>query len=199
MKKHQVGNLTVEIKVDEAGTAYPFEHEDEASFGMDLSGHRDYSSPTYGADMPVTMEDYMAWRHHKEDCEDKLKCYRFEATHYVLPVYIYDHSGRAIRTTSFSCRWDSGLAGFAYAGKKEFQHSGIRGVKPSMKAIEREAWAFKYLRGQVQVLNDLLAGNIWGYVITDPDGEELESCWGYAADEMYCEAEAISAAKRLLK
>ena len=33
----------------------------------------------------------------------------------VLPVYMYDHSGLAFKTTPFSCPWDSGRVGIIYA------------------------------------------------------------------------------------
>lgn len=37
----------------------------------------------------------------------------------ILPLYLYDHSGITISTTSFSCQWDSGKVGFIYISKKK--------------------------------------------------------------------------------
>jgi hypothetical protein len=43
----------------------------------------------------------------------------------VLPVYMYDHSGTALSTTPFSCRWDSGQVGYIYV-----DYTDIRKVYP---------------------------------------------------------------------
>jgi len=32
----------------------------------------------------------------------------------VLPLYLYDHSGITMKTTPFSCQWDSGQVGYIY-------------------------------------------------------------------------------------
>lgn len=62
-----------------------------------------------------------------------------------LPIYMYDHSGITIKTTPFSCPWDSGLVGYIFVTKetvrKEF----------GIKRVTKE-WIEKiktYLEGEV--------------------------------------------------
>ena len=47
---------------------------------------------------------------------------------------------------------------------------------------QREAKIIKYLESEVKVYDDFLAGNVWGYVVEDSEGEHIESCWGYYGD-----------------
>ena len=76
-----------------------------------------------------------------------------------------------ISTSSFSCRWDSGQIGWIYITKDK---------------IEAEGWtpeqADKYLEGEVEVYDNYLTGEVYGFRIEDADGENVESCWGYYGD-----------------
>lgn len=42
----------------------------------------------------------------------------FDAQYLRLPLYLYDHGGITMRTTPFSCPWDSGQVGFIYVSRK---------------------------------------------------------------------------------
>jgi len=83
-------------------------------------------------------------------------------------LYLYDHSGITISTSSFSCRWDSGQIGWIYITKDK---------------IEAEGWtpeqANNYLDGEVEVYDNYLTNSVYGYNIEDID----ESCYGYYGDE----------------
>jgi hypothetical protein len=92
-------------------------------------------------------------------------------------LFLYDHSGITISTSSFSCRWDSGQVGWIYITKDK---------------IEKEGWtpeqADNYLDGEVEVYDNYLTGEVYGYRITKynkeiEDDEEVESCWGYYGDD----------------
>jgi len=86
-------------------------------------------------------------------------------------LFLYDHSGITISTSPFSCRWDSGQVGWIYITKDK---------------IEKEGWtpeqADKYLDGEVEVYDNYLTGEVYGFRIEDADGEEVESCSGYYGD-----------------
>ena len=92
----------------------------------------------------------------------------------VLPLFLYDHSGITMNTTGFSCPWDSGQVGVILCTKEQIddEWSG-----------DAEA-ARLYLIGEVEVYDHYLTGNVYGYVITDPQNEEdhIDSCWGYYGD-----------------
>ena len=49
----------------------------------------------------------------------------------ILPLYLYDHSGIAIKVGSFICKavhaeWDSGKIGFIYATKEDIKKKLLR-------------------------------------------------------------------------
>ena len=87
-------------------------------------------------------------------------------------LFLYDHSGITISTGRFSCPWDSGQVGWIYITKDK---------------IEKEGWtpeqADKYLEGEVEVYDNYLTGEVYGFRIEDADGEEIESCWGYYGND----------------
>jgi len=92
-----------------------------------------------------------------------------------LPVYMYDHSGITIKTSPFSCPWDSGLLGFIYISKKKARKE--YGWKVLNKArIEKLE---EYLRSDIETYDDYLTGNVYGYQIVNPAGEDRDSCCGY--------------------
>jgi len=104
-----------------------------------------------------------------------------------LPVYMYDHSGITINTTGFSCPWDSGQLGIIFVSKEKVREDyGVKRISSSLyKRIEG------YLKGEVDTYDQYLRGDVYGYVIEDEDGKEIDSCWGfYGQDE--CEKEANS-------
>ena len=45
-----------------------------------------------------------------------------EENYVILPLYLYDHGGITMRTSSFSDPWDSGQVGWIYASKQEFRN-----------------------------------------------------------------------------
>jgi len=98
----------------------------------------------------------------------------FDKTVY-LPVYLYDHSGLTINTTGFSCPWDSGQVGYIYVDKTKLQKEyGWKRVSQS-----REKMIEEYLRGEIETFDQFLRGDIYGYILEDEDGNEVDSCWGF--------------------
>lgn len=96
-----------------------------------------------------------------------------------LPLYLYDHSGITMRTTPFSCHWDSGKVGVIYVSKeqirKEYNWKLI--TKKRLEKIEG------YLKGEVETYNQYLTGEVYRYTITnDGTGEEIDSCGGFYGD-----------------
>lgn len=76
----------------------------------------------------------------------------------VLPIYVLDHSGVRVQTTSFNDRWDSGRLGFIY---RLFNESGNK-----TEALEQ-------LEAQVKEVDEYLQGNI---VIIESITETLTVC-----------------------
>ena len=89
-----------------------------------------------------------------------------------LPVYAYIHSGVTISTGAFSCPWDSGQCGFVYCTRK--QAIAEWGDTPDC-----ETNALRILRGEVKTFDQYLRGDVYGYTITDKDGDVVDSCCGF--------------------
>lgn len=92
----------------------------------------------------------------------------------VLPIYMYDHSGITIRHTPFSCPWDSGQVGFGYITKEQLRATW--GWKYITK--KRRELAEQELITEIKIYDKYLTGDVWGYVIKDEEGEEIDACWG---------------------
>jgi len=131
-------------------------------------------------------KDYAGWD------EMKAAIIRKEKTAFILPLYLYDHSGLAISTGReypFNCPWDSGQIGFVFVSKaairKEF------GRKTTQEHLER---ALKAMLAEVKLYDMYLQGDIWEYEVKDAEGEVLGSCYGYYGQED-CIADAKTAAE----
>ena len=97
----------------------------------------------------------------------------------MLPLYLYDHSGLAMSTESFSGRaphaeWDSGQVGWIYVSKedalKEFDADKMTG------AIHQKADAL--MRSEVAAYDSYLRGECYGFELYK-NGELSDSCWGF--------------------
>jgi len=112
----------------------------------------------------------------------------------VLPVYMYDHSGITISTNPFSCPWDSGQIGFIYADKKTAKENFYSKKNKPYQVWNKELVkkVTECLESEIKTYDDYLNGNVYGFVITGPNGEEVEdgSCWGFIGDKEYCINEA---------
>lgn len=92
-----------------------------------------------------------------------------------LYLYLYDHSGLTMRTYPFHCPWDSGKVGLVYVTKEEIRKE--YSCKLVTKKIREKAIAL--LKSEVEIYDQYLTGNVWGYRIFGPQGEERDSCWGF--------------------
>ena len=97
----------------------------------------------------------------------------------ILPLYLIDHGGIAMRTSSFGDPWDSGQVGYIYTtlewAKEEF------GREYTVDEIR------EYLINEVEIYTAFLSGNVWVYVISEKvhcnecghnDHEVVDSCGG---------------------
>lgn len=92
----------------------------------------------------------------------------------MLPLYLLDHSGLAMKTTSFHDPWDSGQVGWIYVSKedalKEFGGEKMTG------AIRKKAEDL--MRGEVEAYDSYLRGECYGFELYK-NGELEDSCWGF--------------------
>lgn len=157
---------TIEIHYD----TDPISPRQDSNIGKMICSHSRYN---LGDKHDYRHDDYGSW----EELEKQLvKDFKNDL---ILPLYLYDHSGITMNTTGFNCRWHSGQVGFIIVDRKGLEECcGIKRIKKS----DREK-ILKWLEGEVRVYDQYLTGDVYGYVITDEDGDELDSCWGYYGEE----------------
>ena len=95
----------------------------------------------------------------------------------LLPVFAYEHGGITISTGSFSDPWDSGQVGVIFITKEKARHEwgGASGILNK----KRIAQAVKCLELEVKSMDEYLTGDVYGYVLKDKKGDEIDSCWGF--------------------
>jgi hypothetical protein len=111
----------------------------------------------------------------------------------VLPLSIYEHSGITIRVGSGafpmdSQGWDSGSAGFIFDTPE--------GVEQCLGADATDEQIKAAMRQEVELYDDVLTGNVYGFVIASETDDHLDSCWGFVGSDLsYIKAEANDAAE----
>lgn len=97
-----------------------------------------------------------------------------------LNIYLFDHTGQTVKTTPFSCPWDSRWFGMVAVDiakvKKEYDWKVLTAAR--RRKIE------SYLQGEVEVYDNYLRGEVYRFTITsasDPD-EVIDRCGGYYGD-----------------
>jgi hypothetical protein len=98
----------------------------------------------------------------------------------ILPIYGYSHSGVTFSTKPFSCKFDSGCAGFAVVAfdtiQKEFNPE-----KETVESVIQKC--AQNIIAEVETLNKYLNGGFCGYEILDGDAEVVASCYGYESED----------------
>jgi hypothetical protein len=125
-------------------------------------------------------EDHGYNHHDYNDWEEmKAAIMKNEDVAVIVPLYLYDHSGISISTSSFDCRWDSGQIGFAWVSKEAARKNwDIKRV--TQKIIEQ---CSKILEAEIKIYDQYLTGDIYGFKLLDSEGEEVDSCWGFYGDD----------------
>lgn len=96
----------------------------------------------------------------------------------ILPIIMYEHSGIALSTSrggQFSDPWDSGQVGYIIATPEQIRANFL--VKRITKRTREKA--IEVLRSEVDEYSKYLGGETYGYIIEDPEGDQLDSCWGF--------------------
>jgi hypothetical protein len=102
----------------------------------------------------------------------------------ILPVYLYDYSDITTNTTGFlysdSLGWDWGQIGWVYVTRRKLQEEGL--------ANESDEKIAKKLRAEMEIYNQYLRGDVWGYILQEeticPECdqvkvEQIDLCYGF--------------------
>ena len=137
------------------------------NLGTMVCFHRRYM---LGDETELKSSDFSSW----EELESYL--YKEENALIAIPVFMYDHSGLWINTTGFSCPWDSGQVGYIYISKEKVRREySCKRISKKLKEMIREM-----LCSEVDLYNDYLCGNVYGFTLTDKENaEEIDSSCGF--------------------
>lgn len=127
----------------------------------------------------TTKNRYFQKLHNGNDARATFEDEEFKAKYHVFVLNSYIHSGVALSLSNgypFNDQWDGGQIGFVFAEKESW-------------ATEDEAR--KAAETYVETWNQYLSGDVWGFVIEDADGNDVDSCWGLYGLK-YARTEAIS-------
>ena len=94
----------------------PYSPREDDNLGTMVCFHKRYE---LGDKTDYRTEDYDSWDELKDKLSEDFK------DGVILPLYLYDHSGITISTSSFDCRWDSGCVGFICVSKDKIKEEGI--------------------------------------------------------------------------
>jgi hypothetical protein len=99
----------------------------------------------------------------------------------IVPVSMIDHSGLHLYVGSGAHPsdpggWDSGMIGFAFVTQATVEYE--RHVDASLRDEDIE-WARKMIEAELDEYNLYLGGGYVGYVIENPNGEIVDSLWGF--------------------
>jgi len=178
----EFGDYTIKIEHDDMNEESP---RDWDNLGKMICWHGNYNLGDYKDNNYKNPDNFMHSLSglYEDELTDYLeqdqidKCY--EVAHQkniILPLYIYDHSGITMRTTGFSCPWDSGQVGYIYISLEDVRK------EYGWKRITKKRWAQieKYLTGEVETYDMYLTGSVYGFTIEKGEDEEhVDSCWGF--------------------
>lgn len=168
-----VGNLTVAIHPDQD----PESPRDWDNVGTMVCWHRNYR---------------LGDKHEYKTPQDFIESDDYKTAAVILPLRLYDHSGITMSVGSGPSPfdpggWDSGQVGWIFVGPERAKSEWGDGPDGLAKAD-------KYLRGEVETYDQFLTGAVYGFVIKDESGNQVDSCWGHYGMD-YAKEAATEAAK----
>jgi hypothetical protein len=167
----RVGELTVKVFPDLDSSETPNEWGWSASTLVHY--HRDFQVED---DKLVTEDDIRDWYNGK-----KIEAMK---SHYIFPVSALIHSGVWLSLESSfpsdSGGWDTSHVGAILIPKTE---------------VKTKTAAFKLAGSSIDSWNDILSGNVYGFIVEDVNGDNLDSCWGFIGDADDCLRSGIESAE----
>lgn len=101
---------------------------------------------------------------HMDAIRDQIVC--------ITWLSILDHSGLWLKAgTSFQCDpggWDTSRIGYAYVTEERLKLMGT----PRDRAED-------VMKAEIEEYGAYIEGDVYGYVVKDPEGETVDSCWGF--------------------
>jgi hypothetical protein len=95
----------------------------------------------------------------------------------IKSIFMYEHGGITISTGPFSCGWDSGQIGFIFISHDKMNKEWASKPFESEEALIKQA--NDCIDAEIETYDQYLRGDVYGFEIEDPDGECVDSCWGF--------------------
>lgn len=154
--------------------------------GSILEYSYEYDSEEEAEDALEEFKDDFASHEWREEMsyEDKMEI--AEKYAYILPLYLYDHSGITMNTTGFNCRWDSGQVGEIFVTHKRAIHECPKTENETDEEYKTRIEG--YLRDEVKEYDMHLTGDVYWYSIEEVEvcsccgsenKEQVDSCGGF--------------------
>lgn len=106
---------------------------------------------------------------HNEKERDDCILGELSADYVFLPLYLLDHSGLSMSTTSFREPWDSGQVGWIYASKATVIEEYGEWSEETIEKVK------EFMKGEVSTYDDYLRGENYIYdIIDDTTGEVID-------------------------
>ena len=97
----------------------------------------------------------------------------------IRPLHLYDHSNITISIRSFAGRahhaaWDSGRVGFIFTTRERM----VEALGKNRLTAKTRKRVEDLLEAEVEEYDQYLTGDVYGYIIEDGHGNQVDSCWG---------------------
>lgn len=156
----ELGNTTDRTKITIRVCEDPFMSYKDDKQAVWVGFHKRYNLNDTDIESQDTLEEVEAKIHEKYNVA------------IIKPLYMYEHSGIAFKTSPFGDVWDSGRLGFIFITKEKADEMGWETAEQLDKALEHE----------VEIRNKFESEYI--YEITREDGEMCECCGNIKQWEM---------------
>lgn len=125
-------------------------------------------------------------------------------------VYMLDHSGLSFSMSDFGDSWDSGQVGIIYALRADLEKAQIpeldddyansdwyKNMSRLLRVSAKSTPFYWCAASEVHEYDQYARGDVYGYVIEDSNGEQVESCWQCFGFD-YCKEAAIEEATAII-
>ncbi|MFH1721198.1 MAG: hypothetical protein ABH950_01190 [Candidatus Altiarchaeota archaeon] len=126
---------------------------------------------TLGDKHDFSSSDFQSW------IELKKALMKNHGAYLIEPLFMLDHSGITIRMGyGFGDvdpqGWDWGQIGYIWTSREKIlKEYGVKRISPEIKEKVQ-----RIMQSEIEIYDQYLRGEIYGYTIEDPVGD---SCWGY--------------------
>jgi hypothetical protein len=149
---------TLEIYQDMSGES-PREWD---NLGKMICFHKRYN---LGDKHDIDHSDYSSWQELIDE--------NFSEDDVVINLYLLDHSCLRMSTSPFLCPWDSGQVGIYVVTRREIIDNYGTYSPATISQAKR------CIEAEVETYDQYLNGEVYGYVLKDSKGEEIDSCFGF--------------------